>query len=598
MVVCPTCQERYDDTRSICPADGSPLVSAPTTEPARRNATPREAPTNRGRPGASRTASPAPGGAAAATAAAVDVDARDEIAVGDVIGEYHVTGRIGEGGMGTVFAGIHPVIGKKVAIKVLNPAFSHDREIVDRFAQEARAVNQIAHRNIVDIFAFGQLPSGRHYCVMEFLEGRSLRARLSRPPALTHPEVFTLLGDVLDALSAAHGEGIVHRDLKPDNIFLVEEKSGDFRTKLLDFGVAKLLRRPSEIGRTRTGAPLGTPFYMSPEQCRNRAIDVRTDIYAMGVIMFEVFTGRLPFTGPDYIDTVNGHLSQEPPKPSALVPMAPRLEALILRCLEKDPELRPQSALELTRELAEIAADAHGEAIPVPEPLHPDSAVVSTSPPQASSTRSERRTTGRRARSRRLALVVGVGLLAAVGAFVAARMYNRAPAVTASAPLQLTILSEPAGARVTIDGQAQSAVTPLQLSRPWAASIAVSVDKVGFESAEGTLHPAAGATQLSRSFPLTPSTGDLFVSTKAPHARWFLDGAEHAEGPSLRVEHLRPGSHVVRIEAEHYLPFERAVQVIAGQMTLLDWTLTPAPKKHGTARDQSLPDAPMRDFRP
>ena len=476
MFVCPTCHERYDESRTTCPADGSTLVAAPVTEPL-RSVTPRDAPTNRGRAGAARMASPSPAGAAVA---AVQVAPSVEIEAGDVIGEYHVIGRIGEGGMGTVFAGIHPVIGKKVAIKVLNAALSHDQEIVDRFAQEARAVNQIAHRNIVDIFAFGQLPTGRHYCVMEFLEGRSLRARLSRPPALTHPEVFTLLGDVLDALAAAHAEGIVHRDLKPDNVFLVEDKSGGFRTKLLDFGVAKLLRRPSEIGRTRTGAPLGTPFYMSPEQCRNRAIDVRTDIYAIGVIMFEVFTGQLPFPGPEYIDTVNGHLSRQPPRPSAL---------------------------------------------------------------------------------------------------------------------QLTIVSDPPGARVTVDGQEQPGTTPLALSRPWSSSIAVGVDKVGFESAEATLHPLPGQAQVARTFTLTASTGDLFVAATAPNAHWFLDGAPRGEGPSLRVEHLTPGSHVVRVEAEHYASFERGVQVDPGRLTSLEWTLTPLPKKRAH-HDAALPDAPKSDFRP
>jgi serine/threonine protein kinase len=598
MFVCPTCNARYDDDANACPVDGSRLVLAPTTEPARRNATPREAPTNAGRSLAARMASPAFAGAAAA-AAAVDIAPTVEIEVGDVIGEYHVTGKIGEGGMGSVYAGIHPVIGKKVAIKVLNAALSHDREIVDRFAQEARAVNQIAHRNIVDIFAFGQLPTGRHYCVMEFLEGRNLRARLSRTPPLTHPEVFTLLGDVLDALAAAHAEGIVHRDLKPDNIYLVEDKSGAFRTKLLDFGVAKLLRRPSELGRTRTGAPLGTPFYMSPEQCRNRAVDVRTDIYAMGVIMFEVFTGRLPFAGSDYIDTVNGHLSREPPRPSEIVAIAPRLESLILRCLEKDAELRPQSATELAGELAAIAGDAAGEAVPVPPPLHPDSAVMSTTPPESSPTKSSRPPPARRKRSTQALVAIGVGLAAGTAAFVGARLSNRAPAPSAPAALRLELASDPSGADVVIDGQPQAGKTPLSLSRPWTAVIEVHVEKQGFDSVDATLHPAAGAAELARSFVLAPSAGDLFVMTTVADAHWTLDGLPRAVGPSLRVEHLRPGTHVVRVEAEHYVPLSRTVEVIAGNLTSLEWTMTPAPKKRAVRHDrEGIPDAPKSDFRP
>ncbi|HEX8950580.1 MAG TPA: PEGA domain-containing protein, partial [Polyangia bacterium] len=302
--------------------------------------------------------------------------------------------------------------------------------------------------------------------------------------------------------------------------------------------------------------------------------------------------------GSDYIDTVNGHLSREPPRPSAIVPMASRLESLILRCLEKDPVERPQSATELGRELAAIAVDAAGEPVPVPPPIHPDSAVLSTAPPEGSPTRGARPAPARRKRSTQALVALGVGLAAGVTAFVGARLYNRGPAPSAPAALRLAIASDPPGAHVVVDGQPQAGETPLSLSRPWAAVIEVHVEKPGFEPADATLHPAAGAAELARSFALAPSAGDLFVSTTVPTAHWTLDGAPRADGPSLRVEHLRPGVHAVRVEAERYVPLSRTVEVIAGKLTSLDWTLTPAPKKRAGHGGEGLPDAPKSDFRP
>ena len=320
----------------------------------------------------------------------------------------------------------------------------------------------------------------------------------------------------------------------------------------------------------------------------------------MGIILFEIFTGRLPFAGSDYIDTVNGHLSREPPRPSAIVPMAPKLEALILRCLEKDPELRPQSASELLRELTEIAADAAGEAVPVPPPIHPDSAVLSTAPPGTSRTKSGRPAPARPARSTRALVAAGIAVGAGVLVFAGARLYNhRAPAPRAPAAVRLDVTSDPPGARVLVDGQAQAGVTPLSLSRPWAPSIGVRVEKPGFEPAEATLHPAAGAAELARSFVLEPSAGDLFVATTVPAAHWTLDGEPRPAGASLRAEHLRPGIHVVRVEAEHYLPIERTVVVSPGKLTSLDVTLAAVPKKRAARRGaDELPDAPKSDFRP
>jgi serine/threonine-protein kinase len=225
-----------------------------------------------------------------------------DVAIGDDIGGYVVDGELGTGGMGVVYSAVHPVIGKRAAIKVLRAELSDDPDAVGRFIREAKVVNQIHHPNIVDIFALDRLPSGQHYMVMDLLEGETLRVRLRRG-ALALAEATSVLDETAAALIAAHDQGIVHRDLKPENVFLVATPGRWPAVKLLDFGVAKLLRVPTPAllaampvtMATATGVALGTPWYMSPEQARGKNIDHRSDIYALGVMAYEVITGVRPF---------------------------------------------------------------------------------------------------------------------------------------------------------------------------------------------------------------------------------------------------------------------------------------------------------------
>jgi serine/threonine protein kinase len=278
----------------------------------------------------------------------------DALAEGVQIGEYRVEKLLGEGGMGQVYAAKQPVIGKRVAIKILKSAFSNDAELVRRFLGEARAVNKIGHPNIIDIFSFGQLPDGRQYFVMEFLEGETLGERIGREPLETE-EAKRLLMQACNALEAAHREKVVHRDLKPDNLWIARPKHGSSFIKVLDFGIAKLIETEM-VNVTQTGVTMGTPMYMSPEQCIGQNVDHRTDIYAMGAILYQVFAGRLPFDGRTFAEVVAQQLTAVPQPPSAYRAMPAPLEHLILACLEKDASKRPQSASELGVML-EVALD-------------------------------------------------------------------------------------------------------------------------------------------------------------------------------------------------------------------------------------------------
>ena len=305
MRTCPECQNHYEDEILHCPEDGFNLTG---------------------------------------------VESVDEM-IGRTVGSYKVTKPLGKGGMGAVYAGVHPVIGSKVAIKFLHPQYATDSKIVDRFFNEAKAVNIIGHDNVLKILDLNVTDDNRHYFVMEYLHGRALQAVVKPNEPVPLDVAGPMLLQICNALQAAHNKGIIHRDLKPDNVYLITLNGRKNFVKVVDFGIAKLTDSGgNSTGKTQTGMVMGTPAYMSPEQGSGETskIDGRSDVYSLGVMMYQMATGRLPFPGANFGEVLMGHLQRPPPPPRGVVPGIPEVyEQIILKTLEKSQADRYQSMNEL-----------------------------------------------------------------------------------------------------------------------------------------------------------------------------------------------------------------------------------------------------------
>jgi serine/threonine-protein kinase len=315
--------------------------------------------------------------------------------VGEVLdGRYKIVRKLGEGGMGEVYAAEHVHIEKRFAIKLLRPEIVSNPEAVKRFRQEARSASSIGHRNIIAIEDFGQLPDGRIYMCMELLNGAALNDLIQTPVAVDR--LLNIMIQTGHALSAAHAKGIVHRDMKPENIFVTIGPAGEDVPKLLDFGIAKVAGNDGQNNLTRTGTIFGTPFYMAPEQALGNPVDARVDVYAMGVIMYELFAGSLPFQGDSFMGILTQHITTEPEPVAQRAARAGRqlphgLAEIVTRCMQKNPAHRYDTMDELVDALIEVYRSVAGpgmssymEAFPVsahpPVPTPPLTGPVAVSP--------------------------------------------------------------------------------------------------------------------------------------------------------------------------------------------------------------------------
>jgi tRNA A-37 threonylcarbamoyl transferase component Bud32 len=292
-----------------------------------------------------------------------DIGGETDRLVGELLVErYEITRKIGQGGMGAVYEATHKLIGKRVAVKVLLDKYARKDQIVARLEQEARLASSIGHEHIIDITDFGETHDGRTFVVMEFLDGESLGACIQREGHLPEQRAIRIAYQIAGALHAAHEKGILHRDIKPENVFLLKRKGEDF-VKVVDFGISKSLRTGEDEEHsprlTQTGMVLGTPLYMAPEQARGAdELDRRIDVYSLGVILYEMVTGQVPFQGNNYLNIISRVLNDEPRPPREMRPeLSQEFEDVILRALEKEPDNRYASCEDLAADLAVLIED-------------------------------------------------------------------------------------------------------------------------------------------------------------------------------------------------------------------------------------------------
>jgi serine/threonine-protein kinase len=395
----------------------------------------------------------------------------DEGLRGVKLGDYLVDEPLAWGGMGIIYRAHHPLIGRQVAIKVLRREWAHDPEQAERFLREAKALSTIKHRGIIEIIGFGHLDDGRQYMVMEFLDGEALSALLDRDAPLEPQRALALCEEVLDALSAAHKVGVVHRDLKPSNVFLSRQTNGARYVKLLDFGLAKQGVPGAALSGDqpfpKASLLAGTPEYVAPEQARGLAPTGRTDLYSLGVMMFEMLTGELPFHAGSMLELMNAHLVTPPPKLRAKVPhLSPALEELVDSMLQKEPSRRPPSAdvvrLAVQRLIKQLREEATRVTTTPPPKLKNDQLPV---PPLAEPTRkvvpaadTAPAGLGRSVLAGRLAIAVAAAALV-LGAGFAARsgVFHRPP----------THASPPAREQVEPQNEARAPQRPAaQMAQP------------------------------------------------------------------------------------------------------------------------------------
>jgi serine/threonine-protein kinase len=291
------------------------------------------------------------------------------LSTGDVIdGKYRIVRLIGEGGMGAVYEGENIRIHRTVAIKVLHAGVAENQDAVQRFEREAQAAGRIGSEHIVEVLDLGNLPAGDRFMVMEFMDGDSLSARIQKRGRLTAQETYPIARQILEGLAAAHSAGIIHRDLKPDNVYLLKRRGGqaDF-VKLLDFGISKFSALSGESGfsMTRTGAVMGTPYYMSPEQAKGaKAMDHRADLYAVGVILYECITGRVPFNADTFNELLFKIVLETPQPIEQVIPDSdPAFNQIVTRAMAREPSVRYQTAREF-QEAVDAWASGSGVTAP------------------------------------------------------------------------------------------------------------------------------------------------------------------------------------------------------------------------------------------
>jgi eukaryotic-like serine/threonine-protein kinase len=471
------------------------------------------------------------------------VEGSDPLIGQTLAGRYKIVRKIGEGGMGIVYEAVHVIIEKRVALKVLREDFSHREDVVERFRQEAKSASRIGHEHIVDISDFGITPGGAHFFVMEFLQGNDLADELERRGPLPTRRAIEIVLQCCKALGAAHAKGIVHRDMKPENIYLLSRDTGEDFVKIVDFGIAKMSEidetGASTPGRrlTRTGMIFGTPEYMSPEHAAGKELDHRVDIYALGIILYELLTGRVPFLGDTFMGILSQHMFESLPPLTAVHPgcsAPPELERLIQHAVAKSADERPQTMDAFAQELIRVrdqATSPLSSSLPPPGTItHVDRVpyaptVASSRPPRLDAPRPPAMFVEdepiARPSARTPLLLMGFGVLLVIAAAAMMVVFRRSPPAQAvvapvlppvfTAPpvvpevepepapatqVTLEVISDPVGATVEADGRAVCAATPCRFQVERGTKLKLAVQKSGYKPSATELTPERDLNQV------------------------------------------------------------------------------------------------------
>ena len=448
---------------------------------------------------------------------------------------YRIIREIGRGGMGVVYEAEHTELGKRVAIKLMLEKYNDDKEAVARFQREALAASRIGNPHIIDVSHIGTAPDGRPFVAMELLQGRPLGDEITRVGAMSATRAIAIMRQVLRAVGAAHAKGIVHRDLKPDNIYLVEQDDQRDFVKLLDFGISKMMDGEGAVAHTKlttTGMVMGTPLYMAPEQAMGAVIDHQADIYALGVILYEMLSGRPPFEGATYPVLIAKLLTTEPtPNLKDLQPHLPaRLIAATHKALEKDPVNRFESAEAFLAALPQEKSASHAELAGTVGIESMSLRAVATSTAQNYALQQPHAPVKRGAPVALIAAVAGVVVLGgAIGGYLALHKNGDGAAATASATPQPAPAPAPAA-----DAVKQPSVTPAPAEKP-------------------------------ADVPVKPTVGKLEIKSTPPGATVSVDKNPAGQTP-LEIA-LGPGKHHIHLELAKFAAVDDDEDVVIGEKT-------------------------------